>query len=188
MHLLVGLGNIGSEYELTRHNFGFLLLDQIIEDYSFTKIASKKFHSEIFSGEISGKKVIAIKPQTFMNRSGIAVLETANFYKISPENILVLHDEVDLALGKLRVKVGGGNAGHNGLKSVDETIGKNYTRLRLGVDRPENPEYSTADYVLGKFSKSEMLEVERINQRSSDLINYLLEGKGEEFLNKFYQK
>jgi PTH1 family peptidyl-tRNA hydrolase len=99
MHLLVGLGNIGPEYEQTRHNFGFLTLDQIIEDYHLNKISAKKFHSEIFAGEIFGKKVIAIKPQTFMNRSGIAVSETSNFYKIEPENILVFHDEVDLVLG-----------------------------------------------------------------------------------------
>jgi PTH1 family peptidyl-tRNA hydrolase len=186
MHLLVGLGNIGSEYELTRHNFGFLLLDKIIEDYAFNRISAKKFHSEIFAGEIFGKKIIAIKPQTFMNRSGIAVFETANFYKILPENILVFHDEVDLVLGKLRIKVGGGNAGHNGLKSIDEAIGKDYTRLRLGVGRPENPEFSTADYVLGKIGKEEMKTVENVNKKVSNLIGNLLEGRTDEFLNKFH--
>lgn len=187
MHLLVGLGNIGKEYEITRHNFGFLLLDQIIDDYGFSLIAPKKFHSEVFAGEILGQKVIAIKPQTFMNRSGIAVLETANFYKIDVRNILVLHDEVDLELGKIRVKIGGGHAGHNGLKSVDETVGKNYMRLRLGVGRPQNKEYSTADYVLGKFNAEELVKVSNINEKISDLIEELIEGKTEEFMNKFYR-
>lgn len=185
MHLLVGLGNIGSEYESTRHNFGFLLLDQIIEDYGFRRIAAKKFHSEIFAGEIEGRKTIAIKPQTFMNRSGLAVSEVSNFYKIIPENVLVLHDEVDLPLGKLRVKIGGGNAGHNGLKSVDGSIGKKYTKVRLGVGKPENPEFKTADYVLGRFSKIEMEAVEKVNLKVSDLIDVLLEGRADEFMNKF---
>lgn len=187
MHLLVGLGNIGREYELTRHNFGFMLLDQIVEDYGLAS-NSKKFKSEVFSGEINGKKIIALKPQTFMNRSGIAVLEAANFYKIEPKNILVFHDDVDLALGKVKVKISGGNAGHNGLKSLDEMIGTHYMRLRLGVGRPENKEFPTADYVLGKFSKDEMLQVVEINKKISGLIAELLEENLEGFSNKFYIK
>lgn len=186
IHLLVGLGNIGSEYEMTRHNFGFLALDKIIEDYNFNKISSKKFHSEVFSGEIVGRKIIAIKPQTFMNRSGIAVVETANFYKIPLENILVLHDEIDLSLGKIRIKVAGGNGGHNGVKSIDASIGKGYARLRLGIGRPENKEYPTADYVLGRFNSEQRQVVEDINKKASDVIGDLLEGKADDFLNKFY--
>lgn len=185
MHLLVGLGNIGREYESTRHNFGFLLLDQIIKDHGFT-LQSKKFKSEVFSGEINGKKIIALKPQTFMNRSGIAVAEAASFYKIAPKNILVFHDEVDLVLGKIKVKVGGGSAGHNGLKSIDEMVGKDYVRVRLGVGRPENKEFSTADYVLGKFSKDEMVMVEKVNEKISKLVGELLEERADSFLNKFH--
>ncbi len=185
MHLLVGLGNIGKEYELTRHNFGFLLLDQIMEDYGFSHQA-KKFKSEFFIGEIDGKKVIAIKPQTFMNRSGISVLEAANFFKIEAKNILVFHDDLDLVLGKVKVKTGGGNAGHNGLKSIDELAGKNYMRLRLGIGRPENKEFETADYVLGKFNRIEIEQVKTINQKISDSIGELLEGRVDLFLNKFY--
>ena len=185
MYLLVGLGNIGSEYELTRHNFGFLLLDQIVEDFGFTS-QSKKFKSEVFSGVIAGEKIVALKPQTFVNRSGIAVLEAANFYKIEPKNILVFHDDLDLALGKVKVKIGGGNAGHNGLKSIDEMIGKHYTRLRLGIGRPENKEFDMADYVLGKFTREEMITVSKINEKISDLIEEILEGRVDGFLNKFY--
>lgn len=185
MHLIVGLGNIGREYELTRHNFGFLLLDQIIKDYGFSA-QGKKFKSEVFVGEIKGKKIIALKPHTFMNRSGLAAVEAANFYKIDVKNILVLHDEVDLAFGKVKVKIGGGNAGHNGLKSMDENVGKDYLRLRLGVGRPENKEFATADYVLGKFSKEELKEVEKINEKISGIIEELLAGNLESFSNKFY--
>jgi len=187
MHLLIGLGNIGREYQSTRHNFGFLLLDQIVKDYALRE-QSKKFKSEIFSGEIAGHKIIALKPQTFMNLSGLAVSEAAAFYKIEPKNILVFHDDVDLALGKVKVKIGGGNAGHNGLKSIDEMIGKDYARLRLGVGRPENKEFETADYVLGKFGKEEMVVVEKTNEKISKLLGDLLEGRADGFLNKFHQQ
>ncbi len=186
MHLLVGLGNIGREYQATRHNFGFLLLDQILADHGFVA-QSKKFKSEVFVGKISGKKIIALKPQTFMNLSGLAVAEAASFYKIEPENILVFHDDVDLVLGKIKIKIGGGNAGHNGLKSIDEVMGKDYVRLRLGVGRSESKEFDTADYVLGKFSKEEMEVVKKINEKISKLAGELLEGRGDVFLNKFYQ-
>jgi PTH1 family peptidyl-tRNA hydrolase len=184
MHLLIGLGNIGREFEFTRHNFGFLLLDWIIADYGLRE-QSKKFKSEVFIGEVEGKKIIALKPQTFMNRSGVAVLEAANFYKIEPENILVFHDDLDLSLGKIKVKIGGGNAGHNGLKSLDEMLGKNYARLRLGIGRPENREFEISDYVLGKFSQEELRLVRKNNEKISDLLGELLEGRWDRFLNKF---
>lgn len=185
MHLLIGLGNIGREYQLTRHNFGFLLLDQIVADYGLVA-QSKKFKSEVFTGEIDGKKVVAIKPQTFMNLSGEAVLAAASFYKIAPKDILVFHDDLDLAPVKIKVKIGGGNAGHNGLKSIDEVIGKDYMRLRLGIGRPENSEFETADYVLGKFSRDEMELVKKTNEKISDLIGELLEGKVDVFLNQLH--
>lgn len=185
MHLLVGLGNFGREYEMTRHNFGFLLLDQIVEDYGL-QAQSKKFKSEVFTGEIDGEKVIALKPQTYMNLSGISVLQAASFYKIEPKNILVFHDDLDLAFGKIKVKIGGGSAGHNGLKSIDEMLGKEYMRLRLGIGRPENKEFETADYVLGKFSKLEIEQVKKINEKISDLLSELFEGKMDGFLNKFH--
>ncbi len=185
MHLLVGLGNIGREYEATRHNFGFLLCDQIIDDYRFSN-QGKKFRSEVFSGEILGQKILALKPQTFMNLSGAAVAEAANFYKIPNQKILVLHDDVDVEFGRIKVKIGGGHGGHNGLRSIDEAIGKDYMRLRLGVGRPMSKEFDTADYVLGKFSKEEMAEVEKINAKISKLLGCLLEGKGDEFSTKFY--
>jgi peptidyl-tRNA hydrolase, PTH1 family len=162
MILLAGLGNIGKKYEFTRHNYGFLALDEIIKEYNLTKSATK-FQSEVFTGQIAENKVIAIKPQTFMNNSGNAIQSAASFYKIPPEKIIVFHDEVDIKLGETRVKQGGGNAGHNGLKSIDRKIGKNYWRYRLGISRPPNPEYEVSDYVLSKFDKKELEVVAEIN-------------------------
>lgn len=185
MHLIVGLGNLGREYETTRHNFGFLLLDEIVGKYKFDA-KGLKFNSEVFAGEIADKKVIAIKPQTFMNLSGKAVLQAASFYKIPLKNILVLHDDVDLAFAKIKFKIGGGSGGHNGLKSIDEMLGQNYMRLRLGVGRPENKEFATADYVLGKFTATELKEVEKLNEKIADLLALILQGKEGEFLNKIH--
>ncbi len=184
MYLLIGLGNIGKEYAKTRHNFGFLALDQIITDYNLSALG-KKFSSEVFVGEIAGKKVIALKPQTYMNNSGLAALEAMQFYKIPLQNIIVLHDEIDIDLGRIKTKIGGGSAGHNGLKSIDSMIGKEYHRLRLGVGRPENKEFEVADYVLSKFTKDEMMIVEEINKKISSTINLLIDGDATLFANKF---
>lgn len=182
MYLFVGLGNVGKEYEFTRHNFGFLTLDQIIKDYNFT-LQSNKFKSELFSGFIGENKIIAIKPQTFMNRSGAAVGQVASFFKVPSSNIIVFHDEVDIDFGKIKAKIGGGNAGHNGLKSIDEAIGKNYSRIRLGVGKGK---FELSDHVLSKFSRDELYEVEKISEKISKLIPDLLENNIESFLNKFY--
>lgn len=185
MYLLIGLGNKGEKYTKTRHNFGFLTIDQLVKDYDL-KEEGEKFSSQVFKGEIKGKKIIALKPQTFMNNSGIAALEAMQFYKIKIENIIVFHDEVDLEIGRIKVKIGGGSAGHNGLKSLDEKIGKDYLRVRLGISRPQNPEFEVADYVLSKFSKEEFQTVEKINKKISDLITDLLDNKTDLFVNNFY--
>ncbi len=186
MKLLVGLGNPGIEYESTRHNLGCIALDEIIKNYDL-KIHSQKFMSDIFIGEIS-QKIIAIKPKTFMNLSGKSVLAAKSFYKIELKDILVFHDEIDLDLGKIKVKVGGGNAGHNGLKSIDATIGVGYTRIRLGIGRPENINIEISDYVLGKFNKTEREMVENISKKVSDNLPDLLLEKTDSFLNKFYNR
>lgn len=185
MHLLIGLGNKGEKYKKTRHNFGFLTIDQLVEDYGL-KLVGEKFSSLVYQGTIDGKKIIALKPQTFMNNSGIAAQAAMTFYKIKLENIIVFHDEVDLDLGRVKVKTGGSSAGHNGLKSLDEKIGKDYMRVRLGVSRPANKEFEVADYVLSKFSKEELEHVEKINKKISDLIIDLLDKKADLFVNKLY--
>lgn len=193
MFLLVGLGNVGASYEVTRHNFGFLLLDQIIKDYNLTKLATKKLLSEIYSGEINGQKIIAVKPKTFMNLSGNAVLEILSFYKIAVSDIIVLHDDLDLCLGKIRLKIGGSSAGHNGLKDINQKIGKNYLRLRLGIGRPENKNFEIADYVLAKFTKDELKIVEQVNEKISVLLPELIVRQRasknlDNFMNKFFVK
>lgn len=179
MHLLVGLGNIGKKYEKTRHNFGFLVLDKIIDDFNLEK-AGEKFSSELFLGKINDKKIIAIKPQTYMNNSGIAVLEAMQFYKIKPENIIVFHDEIDIDFGKIKTKIGGGSAGHNGLKSIDAYIGNEYWRVRLGVSRPQNKEFEVADYVLSKFSDEEFMQITEIAKKiAKSMPKFLFERKFE---------
>ena len=185
MYLLVGLGNYGIEYENTRHNFGFLLIDKIIARHKLTP-QGKKFKSDFFVGEIAENKVIALKPKTFMNLSGFAVLEAIKFYKIPLQNIIIFHDDLDLAFAKIKYKIGGGDGGHNGLKSIDENIGKEYARIRLGIGRPEHLKYEISDYVLSKFTKDELEIVEKMNQKISDNFLELLSGKSQNFLNKIH--
>jgi PTH1 family peptidyl-tRNA hydrolase len=169
IYLLVGLGNVGLEYAKTRHNFGFMLIDQFVKNNSLN-LHAKKFKSEIFQTKIDEKQIIAIKPQTFMNNSGMAVYEVANFFKISSKQIFVFHDEIDLPLGKVKIKFAGSSAGHNGINSIDQEIGKDYFRIRLGVGKPENKEIEISDYVLGKFKPEELTEVTKINQT---IINHI---------------
>ncbi len=184
MFLLVGLGNPGSKYQSTKHNFGFLLADKIVENFKLETLGNK-FGGQLFSGTISNQKVLLIKPQDYMNNSGAAVLSSCAFYKIPPEKIIVFHDDLDLELGRIKAKIGGGNAGHNGLKDIDDKIGKNYVRVRLGIGRPENKEYEIADYVLSKFSNDELKTVEIINQKIVKILPIILDGKLEEFMNQF---
>jgi len=185
MHLIVGLGNHGKKYQFTRHNFGFLLADQIIEDYGF-KADGNKFNSEFFFGEIEQKKFIILKPQTFMNLSGSAVLPCLNFYKINQANLLILHDDLDLELGRIKIKQGGSNAGHNGLKSIDEAIGNNYLRLRLGISRIENNLHNISDYVLTNFTENELKKVKEVNKKISKQLPLIFNDNTANFLNNFY--
>lgn len=172
MYLFVGLGNIGEEYNNTRHNVGFTIADKLIMEYNFIH-QGKKFHSEIFTCSINGLKVILIKPQTYMNRSGIAVSEISKFYKIPLENIYVFQDDMDLALGKIRFKNGCSSAGHNGIKSIDEMIGKNYNRIRIGIGRP-NFDNDVINFVLNKFAQDERVKLENICDRIVNNANLLI--------------
>ena len=185
MFLIFGLGNVDLKYQNTRHNFGFLLADKIIDcfDLQFQGI---KFGGKVFVGSIIGKKVILIKPQEYMNNSGTSVFAATQFYKTLPNQIIVLHDDLDLAFGKIKVKVGGGNGGHNGLKDIDAKVGQDYFRLRLGIGRPKHVDYEISDYVLSKFSREELEEVEKINTKICKNFSLILEGKFPEFTNAFY--
>ncbi len=153
MLLLVGLGNPGNKYADNRHNIGFMAVDEIVRRHDFA-VARKRFQGLLCEGKLGGQKVLALKPQTFMNESGRSVGEAARFYKLSPDQIVVIHDELDLAPGKLRVKRGGGLAGHNGLRSLAAHIGKDFRRIRLGVGHPGD-KGKVLSHVLRDFAKAD---------------------------------
>jgi len=154
MFLVVGLGNPGEEYAKTRHNIGFMAADEIHSRYSFSDYKNK-FDGLLAEGIIEGEKVLLLKPLTFMNLSGNAVGKVAQFYKIKPENVIVIHDDKDLALGKIKAKIGGSAGGHNGLKSIDAHIGPEYNRIRIGAGSPKEHNTDTVSFVLSRFSKAE---------------------------------
>ena len=153
MLMFVGLGNPGNKYANNRHNIGFMAVDQIASDSGFSPWRNK-FQAELCDGVLDGEKVILLKPQTFMNLSGQSVGEAMRFYKLTPSDITVFHDELDIAPGKCRVKMGGGHAGHNGLRSIHQHIGSDYQRIRLGIGHPGHKD-RVAQYVLGDFAKAD---------------------------------
>ena len=154
MFLIVGLGNPGAEYQNTRHNVGFMAADALASFYQFSTFKSK-FDGLIAEGNIDGEKCLLLKPQTFMNLSGNSVLKAASFYKILPEQIVVIHDDMDLQPTQIKAKLGGGTGGHNGLKSIDAHIGQNYNRIRLGVGHPQGSGEAVVNHVLSRFSKTD---------------------------------
>ncbi|MBN9343392.1 MAG: aminoacyl-tRNA hydrolase [Caedibacter sp. 38-128] len=179
--LLVGLGNPGPEYALNRHNIGFQVIDSIAHHYSFNSF--KRHGQGLFSERlIQGEKISLLKPVTYMNRSGIAVAEFASFFKIPLEDIVVIHDELDLELGRLKVKQGGGHGGHNGLKSLDAHVGKDYWRLRIGIGHPGCREAVTS-HVLGNFSKNEEGHREKIINAILNNLSFLLKKEMAAFMN-----
>lgn len=153
MQIFVGLGNPGAKYERNRHNIGFMALDRIAEDHGFGPWKSK-FQGQISEGRLGGDKVLLLKPETFMNLSGQSVGEAMRFYKLTSQDVTVFHDELDLAPGKCRVKMGGGHAGHNGLRSIHAHITEAYQRIRLGIGHPGRKELVSA-YVLHDFAKAD---------------------------------
>jgi PTH1 family peptidyl-tRNA hydrolase len=153
MQLIVGLGNPGAQYAGNRHNIGFMAADAIHRANGFSPFR-QKFQGLVSEGTLGGEKVLLLKPQTFMNRSGDAVKAACQFYKIEPEAVTVIYDELDLAPGKVRIKRGGGNGGHNGLRSIDPQIGIDYRRIRLGIGHPGHKDRVTP-HVLGDFAKAD---------------------------------
>ena len=182
MLLLVGLGNPGAEYAKNRHNIGFMALQAIAGRYDFGPFR-KKFHGLIAEGAIGGEKVLALKPETFMNDSGRSVIAAAAFYKIPPEDIIVLHDEIDIAAGKVRVKRGGGHAGHNGLRSIHAHIGPDYGRVRIGVGPPGDKDEVTG-HVLEDFAKADAGWVEKALGVISEHAGLLLAGDDGAYMTK----
>ena len=154
MLLFAGLGNPGSAYAMNRHNVGFMAVDRIGSQHGFSPW-KKKGTSLISDGQIKSEKIILAKPQSFMNGSGLPVAELVRFYKIELNDVFVFHDELDLPLGKLRVKAGGGHGGHNGLRDIDRHIGINYWRVRIGIGRPPHDDMAAKAWVLANFSRDE---------------------------------
>ena len=185
MLLLVGLGNPGLRYENNRHNVGYMVVDDIVQRYSFGAYRSK-FQGQVADGVICGQRVIAIKPQTYMNESGRAVQKAMKFYKIVPSNVIVAHDELDLAFGKLRFRTGGGLAGHNGLLSIQNHIGADFSRIRIGIGHPGDKKLVNS-HVLGDFSSIERKHVHSILGGISESIGSLVDGDENTFMNKVAQ-
>lgn len=171
--LIVGLGNPGDKYAGTRHNAGFDFIEALRRRVDLIS-ETNKYSARMIQASVEDHKLLMLMPQTFMNLSGKSVLQAASFYKIKPEEILAVHDDVDLPPGKPRIKKGGGDGGHNGLKDITKMIGAQYYRLRLGVGRPADPRFNTADYVLGKFTSSETKELDTMSDFLAERIDMLL--------------
>ncbi|SPF81088.1 aminoacyl-tRNA hydrolase [Pseudoprimorskyibacter insulae] len=181
MKLLVGLGNPGGKYARNRHNIGFMALDQIALDHGFGPWKSK-FQGQIAEGRLGGDKALLLKPETFMNLSGQSVGETMRFYKLTPADVVVFHDELDLAPGRLKVKSGGGHAGHNGLRSIHAHIGEAYDRVRMGIGHPGRKELVAA-YVLHDFAKADEAWLDDVLRGVSDGAAALADGDAARFMN-----
>lgn len=182
MWLIVGLGNPGSQYQHNRHNIGFMAVDEIVRRHNLSE-PKKKFQALMSEGAIDGEKVLLLKPQTFMNLSGQSVQATCAFYKIPPDHVIVFHDELDLASGKIRTKFAGGAAGHNGLRSIDEHLGKDYWRVRLGIGHPGDKERVTG-HVLGDFSKADVEWLEKLLAAIADNADRLVKKDMDGFMSK----
>ncbi|WP_095590494.1 aminoacyl-tRNA hydrolase [Actibacterium ureilyticum] len=181
MRLFVGLGNPGAKYAQNRHNIGFMALDRIAEDHGFAPWRGK-FQGSVSEGRLGSDKVILLKPETFMNLSGQSVGEAMRFYKLTPADVVVFHDELDLAPGKARVKQGGGHAGHNGLRSIHAHIGADYGRVRLGIGHPGHKD-AVAGYVLRDFPKADADWLDDLLRGISDGAPYLADGDSGKFMN-----
>ena len=184
MLLFVGLGNPGARYAGNRHNIGFMAVDAIARRYAMAAWR-RRFQGMTTEGAIGAVRVLLLKPETYMNESGRAVTEAANFYKVPPRDIVVFHDEIELPPPKVRVKLGGGIAGHNGLRSISAHIGNDYKRVRIGVGHPGVKDLVYA-YVLGDFAKTERPWVEALCETIADNAELLARGQDSTFQNKVH--
>ena len=175
MLLFVGLGNPTPDSENNRHNVGFKIIDNINKKFGLSK-QKPKFKGLLTTGDIDGEKVYAIKPLTFMNNSGICIRELIEYFKIGVEDVVVFHDDLDLEFGKIKAKFGGSSAGHNGIASIDKFIGKDYSRVRIGIGKPRE-NIKVADYVLQNFDEDETTGIEKISNDITDSISILVKKK-----------
>ena len=186
MLLLVGLGNPNPNNKNNRHNIGFLIIDAINEKYKLSK-QKPKFKGLLTTGKIDEQKVFAIKPLTFMNSSGVCIKELIEYFKIEPGNVFVFHDDMDITLGKVKTKFGGSDAGHNGIASIDKNIGKQYSRVRIGIGRPQEKSTVT-DHVLDDFSADETKTMEDIKKNVTESLSILIKKDLDLFSSKVNQK
>ena len=175
MLLFVGLGNPTPDSENNRHNVGFKIIDTINKKFNLSK-QKPKFKGLLTTGNIGDKKVYAIKPLTFMNNSGVCIRELIEYFKIDAEDVIVFHDDLDIEFGKIKAKFGGSSAGHNGIASIDKFIGKDYSRVRIGIGKPKNG-IEVADYVLQNFDEDETIGIEKISKDITESISILVEKK-----------
>ena len=175
MLLFVGLGNPTPDSENNRHNVGFKIIDTINKKFNLSK-QKPKFKGLLTTGNIGDKKIYAIKPLTFMNNSGICIRELIEYFKIDAEDVIVFHDDLDIEFGRIKAKFGGSDAGHNGIASIDKFIGKDYSRVRIGIGKPKN-NIEIADYVLQNFDEEESIGIEKISNNITESISILLEKK-----------
>jgi len=175
MLLFVGLGNPTRDSEDNRHNIGFKIIDAINKKFTLSK-QKPKFKGLLTTGNIDEKKVYAIKPLTFMNNSGICIRELMEYFKIKAEDIIIFHDDLDIDFGKVKAKFGGSSAGHNGIESIDKFIGKDYSRVRIGIGKPKT-KAAVTDHVLKDFDEDEKIELEKITTNIIDSIPILLDKK-----------
>jgi PTH1 family peptidyl-tRNA hydrolase len=175
MLLFVGLGNPTPNSQDNRHNIGFKIVDAINQKFRLSK-QKPKFKGLLTTGNIGKKKIYIIKPLTFMNNSGICIRELLEYFKIEAEDVVVFHDDLDVEFGKIKVKFGGSSAGHNGITSIDKFIGKDYSRVRIGIGRPEN-KVSASDYVLNDFTEDEQKHLEKITNNIIKSISILIDKK-----------
>jgi len=179
MILLVGLGNPTPDSKENRHNIGFKVIDAINQKFSLSK-QKPKFKGLLTTGNILNKKVYAIKPLTFMNNSGVCIRELIEYFKIGVEDIIVFHDDLDIDFGKIKAKIGGSSAGHNGIASIDKFVGKDYSRVRIGIGKPDI-KISSSDYVLNNFSEEEKEHLDKITENIIDSLSILIDKKLELF-------
>ena len=179
MLLFVGLGNPTPDSENNRHNVGFKMIDTINKKFSLSK-QKPKFKGLLTTGNIQGEKVYAIKPLTFMNDSGICIRELLEYFKFDAKDVIVFHDDLDIEFGKIKAKFGGSSAGHNGIASIDKFIGKDYSRVRIGIGRPKSP-MEIKDYVLQNFDEEELNRIDKISKNITESMGDLIKKKLDSF-------
>ena len=184
-YIIVGLGNPGVAYENTRHNAGFMAVQALEKKFGIS-VNTHKFKALVGRGNIGGKSVLVMKPETFMNNSGEAVSEAMDFYKIPIENIIVIFDDISLDVGNMRIRRKGSAGGHNGIKSIIAFCGgENFPRLKVGVGKKPHPDYNLADWVLSKFSDEDMKTLAEVDEKTCEAVELMVQGKTSEAMNKF---